>query len=76
MAKKRKQKHPNVRMVSAHEIEALPPRVDARLPPEGAQAIRNMVEVLSRFSVKDLRGETSPAELRAKLFEDYETEAP
>jgi len=72
----KKQKHPEVRMVSAHEMEVFLSRVEAKLPPSDAQAIRNMVEVLSRFSEKDLRGETSPAELRAKLSGDYETEAP
>ncbi len=72
MAKKRK--HPKVRMISAHEVEALLKRTDAKLPSEDAQALRNMVEVWSRFSVKDIQGETTPEELRTKLFLDDETE--
>ncbi len=74
MAKKRK--HPKVRTISAHEVEALLKRTDARLPSEDAQALRELVEVWSRFSVKDIPEETTPAELKGKLFLDDETETP
>jgi hypothetical protein len=74
MAKKRK--HPKVRTISTHEVESLLKRTDARLPSEDAQAIRDLVEVWSRFSLKDIPEETTPAELRGKLFLEDETEAP
>ncbi len=76
MAKKQNQKHPKVRTISAREVEALLKRTEGRLPPEDAEALRDLVEVWSRFSLKDIPEETTPAELSGKLFLDDETEAP
>jgi hypothetical protein len=74
MAKKRK--HPKVRTIRAHEVEALLKRTEGRLPSEDAEALRDLVEVWSHFSLKDIPEETTPAELRGKIFLDDETEAP
>lgn len=67
-------KYPEIRTLSDEEVEAFLKRMESTQSPEDFAAIRETVEILSRFSEKDMRGETSPAELRAKLYGDDETE--
>ncbi len=77
-----KQKFPELKMISSEEAEALLKRVDANTSPEDAAVIREMVKTLSLFSENDLRGESTPEELSAKLSksklfqDDDETETP
>ena len=67
-------KYPEIKTFSDEEVDAILKRLEATQSPEDFAAIREVVEILSRFSEKDMRGKTSPEQLRAKLYGDDETE--